>query len=386
MIVNERLGQYRTSTIGGETYRSYIPAALPPQPPIEVIALAPYLESAHQALAELKVATRIIPNVALLVYMYVRKEAVLSSQIEGTQSSLADLVLFENEQQPLVALDDVEEVSNYVSALNYAFQRMDEGLPLSLRLLKEAHGVLLSGARGMHKLPGEFRRSQNWIGGSCPGNALFVPPAPEDMMACLGDWELFLYEQKSGLPLLVKIGIAHVQFETIHPFLDGNGRLGRLLISILLRQYGFLDYPVLYLSLYLKRHRTLYYELLQRVRLQGDWEAWLRFFLEGVQRSALQGVLTAQKINTLFDVDKGSIAALGRVRFSAEKVFELFKKLPQLSVPVLVSSFGFHPSTARSALEALVGAGIAVEITAKKRDRVYVYKRYLMLLEEESMG
>lgn len=251
----------------GESYKAYVPPKLPPEPPVDLWQLYPYLEKATLALAELNSIYKIIPNPSLFLYLYVRKEALLSSQIEGTQSSFSDLMLFEHQQKPEVSLEDVEEVSNYVKAISYGLQRLKEDFPLSLRLIKEIHGVLLSGGRGASKLPGEFRRSQNWIGGTRPGNALFVPPPVDSLNQCLGDFENFLHDE--SLPVLIKAGIAHVQFETIHPFLDGNGRLGRLLIILLLCENGILDEPILYLSLYLKQNRHPYYELLQEVLFNG---------------------------------------------------------------------------------------------------------------------
>jgi len=376
-------GTYRSHTIGGETYQSYIPAPLPPQTPMDMTRLEASVQRAQQAVAELKTVTKIVPNVSLFIYMYVRKEALLSSQIEGTQSSFADLVLFESEQQPSVTIDDVEEVSNYVKAIHHGLQRMRTDMPLSLRLLKEMHAILLQGSRGTHKLPGHFRTSQNWIGGSRPGNALFVPPAPEDLMPCLSNFEKFLHDTTSGLPLLIKIGLIHVQFETIHPFLDGNGRLGRLLITLLLCHHELLTEPILYLSLYLKQNRLLYYEMLDRVRVNNDWESWLQFFLEGIYSTATKAQLTIHKINALFAADLITVQSLGRKKDSAQEVFVILQKLPQLSVPVLVKNYGFHPTTARSALIALTTAGVTTEITGKKRDRQYVYKNYMALLEDE---
>jgi cell filamentation protein, protein adenylyltransferase len=227
-----------------------------------------------------------LPDISLFIYAYVRKEAVLSSQIEGTQSSLSDLLLFENNEAPGVPMHDVQEVSNYVAAMNHGLDRIRSGFPLSLRLIREIHSVLLSKGRGAQKQPGEFRRTQNWIGGSRPGNAVFMPPPPESVVECMGSLELFLHEERSGLPLLIRAGFAHVQFETIHPFLDGNGRLGRLLITFLFCAGGAIQAPILYLSLYFKTHRAAYYDLLERVRLKGDWEAWLDFFLTGVKETA----------------------------------------------------------------------------------------------------
>ncbi len=383
MKTNNRRGTYTSHTVGQETYSTYTPSPLPPDPEINVAALQITLDRAQQALAELNVAARTIPNVSLFIYMYVRKEALLSSQIEGTQSSFADLLLFENDQQPSVTIDDVEEVSNYVHAIHYGLNRMRNGMPLSLRLIKEIHGILLQGTRGKYKMPGEFRTSQNWIGGSRPGNALFVPPSPEDLMNCLSDFEKFLHNKTTGLPLLIIIGLAHVQFETIHPFLDGNGRLGRLLITLLLSYHQILTEPVLFISLYLKQHRLVYYAMLERVRTHGDWEAWLDFFLDGVYLSATEAQLAAQKINALFAKDMSTIASMGRIKPSAQEVFTIFQKLPQLSVPILVKKYNFNPSTARQALTALAQAHIITEITGKKRDRVYLYKNYLALLEDE---
>jgi Fic family protein len=381
MSMSTRIGRLVKHTTRDEEYYTYIPALLQPSPPLDMSKIQPSFDRAQQALAELKVATAIIPNVSLFMYMYVRKEALLSSQIEGTQSSFSDLMLFENNQQPSVTIDDVEEVSNYVSAVKHGLRRMREGMPLSLRLIKEMHGILLQGTRGAQKMPGAFRTSQNWIGGSRPGTALFVPPSPEDLMDCLGAFENFLHDKKTGLAPLLRIGLAHVQFETIHPFLDGNGRIGRVLISLLLCHYGLLDEPVLYLSLYLKQNRLLYYDLLQRVREHGDWERWLEFFLDGVSATATQAILTAQKINVLFAADALTIESMGRIRFSVREVWEAFKKLPQLSVPILSTTFHMHPATARDALVALESAAIIREITGKKRDRVYVYTQYLDLLE-----
>jgi Fic family protein len=285
--MNQRVGTYITQKVPGESYKTYVPPKLPPEPLVDLGRLYPYLEKATLALAELNSICKTIPNPSLFIYMYVRKEALLSSQIEGTQSSFSDLMLFEHHQKPEVSLEDVEEVSNYVKAVSYGLQRLKEDFPLSLRLLKEIHGVLLSGGRGSSKLPGEFRRSQNWIGGTRPGNALFVPPPVDSLNQCLSDFENFLHDET--LPVLIKTGLAHVQFETIHPFLDGNGRLGRLLITLLLCANGMVDEPILYLSLYLKQNRQSYYELLQEVRSNGTWETWLEFFLEGVYSSAKAG-------------------------------------------------------------------------------------------------
>jgi Fic family protein len=378
--MNQRIGTYITQKVTGESYKAYVPPKLPPEPPMDLTQVYPYLEKATLALAELNSIHKIIPNTSLFIYMYVRKEALLSSQIEGTQSSFSDLMLFEHHLKPEVSLEDVEEVSNYVKAINFGLQRLKEDFPLSLRLIREIHGVLLSGSRGSGKLPGEFRRSQNWIGGTRPGNALFVPPPVEHLNQCLSDFENFLHDE--GLPVLIKAGLAHVQFETIHPFLDGNGRLGRLLITLLLCLGGMLDAPILYLSLYLKQNRHIYYELLQEVRTHGAWETWLEFFLEGIYKSAKQAISTARQINNLFDQDLSTIARLGRARFSCAQTLEYMKRLPQVTVPLLASELGMTAPTARSALNHMVELGIIEEVSGKKRDKVYVYRKYLDILEE----
>jgi Fic family protein len=378
--MNSRIGTYITQKIAGEPYKAYVPQKLPPEPPLDLTRLFPLLEKSISAVTELNSIHKSIPNASLFIYMDVRKEALLSSQIEGTQSSFSDLMLFEHHLKPKVSLEDVEEVSNYVKAIAYGLNRLREDFPLSLRLLREIHGVLLSGSRGSGKLPGEFRRSQNWIGGTRPGNAMFVPPPVEYLNQCLSDFEKFLHDD--GLPVLIKAGLAHVQFETIHPFLDGNGRLGRLLITLLLCHSGMLDEPILYLSLYLKKNRHLYYDLLQEVRLHGTWETWLEFFLEGVYKSAKQAIYTANLINNLFDQDQKKIATLGRARFSCEQILEYMKKLPQVTVPLLTSELGMTAPTARSALNYMLKLGILEEISGKKRNKTYVHRNYLDILEE----
>ena len=378
--MNKRLGTYVVQKNSGESYKAYIPAVLPPNPAINLALLYPHLERATLALAELNSMARAIPNISLFIYMYVRKEALLSSQIEGTQSSFSDLMLFEHHQKTEVSLEDVEEVSNYVKAIKYGLEQLKADFPLSLRLLRDIHGVLLAGGRGSSKLPGEIRRSQNWIGGTRPGNALFVPPPAEHLNQCLGDFELFLHD--ASLPVLVKAAIAHVQFETIHPFLDGNGRLGRLLITLLLCEGGLLDEPLLYLSLYLKQNRKLYYDLLQEVRLHGVWETWIEFFLDGVLKTAKQAVQTATDINTLFEHDLMKIASLGRARLSCERTLEHLKMLPQVTVSGLSNALGMSAPTARSALVHMMELGILKEVTGQKRHKIYVYRTYLTLLEE----
>lgn len=378
--MNNRIGTYVMQKVAIESFKAYIPACLPPSPPIDLAQLYAQLEKATLALAELNSIHKSIPNTGLFIYMYVRKEALLSSQIEGTQSSFSDLMLFENEQIPNVSVDDVEEVSNYVKAITYGLEQLKKDFPLSLRLLRDIHSVLLSGGRGSSKLPGEFRRTQNWIGGTRPGNALFVPPPVEYLDDVLSNFESFLHDD--SLPVLIRAGIAHVQFETIHPFLDGNGRLGRLLMTLLLCNSGMLDEPILYLSLYLKQNRQVYYDLLQEVRLNGTWETWLEFFLEGVCYSAKQAIQTAHGINKLFEDDHQKISSTGRSRFSCEKIHDYLKTLPQVTVQLIASELSMSPPTARASLNRLVALGIVEEVSAKQRDKVYVYRRYLHILEE----
>lgn len=378
--MTQRIGTYITQKIGEESYKAYLPPKLPPQPLLDLTKLYAYLEKATLALGQLNSLHKSIPNKALFIYMYVRKEALLSSQIEGTQSSFSDLMLFEHHQKAEVSLEDVEEVSNYVKAITYGLKKLKEDFPLSLRLLREIHAILLSGGRGSRKQPGEFRRSQNWIGGTRPGNALFVPPPVDHLNQCLSDFENFLHDD--GLPLLIKAGLIHVQFETIHPFLDGNGRLGRLLIPLLLCLGGMLDEPILYLSLYLKQNRHVYYDLLQEVRLQGTWETWLEFFLEGIYRTAKQATDAANLINNLFLQDEAKIETLGRARFSCLRILDYMKRLPQVSVPLLATELSLTAPTARSALNHMVKLGVLEECSGKKRDKVYIYRHYLNILEE----
>lgn len=379
---NQRLGRYAVSLKGGETVRAFIPPPLPPVPPIDLNPLQGLLEQANQALGRLDGLASALPDVGLLLYAYVRKEAVLSSQIEGTQSSLSDLLLFESEEAPGVPLEDVQEVSNYVAALDYGLRRLREGFPLSLRLLREIHGVLLSHGRGSDKEPGEFRRSQNWIGGTRPGNAAFVPPPPQHVMELMGQLELFLHAEHRELPLLVKAGLAHVQFETIHPFLDGNGRLGRLLIAFLLCAQGALRQPILYLSLYFKTHRQAYYDLLTRVRTHGDWEDWMAFFLDGVKSTSGQAVHAARRILDLMAADRKKMEALGRPAASVLRVHVHAQTHPILSIASAAKAMGISFPTAAAAVEHLQELGVLREITGRQRSRLFAYGSYLDILNE----
>ncbi|MDP3137941.1 MAG: Fic family protein, partial [Burkholderiaceae bacterium] len=322
------------------------------------------------------------PDPALFLYMYMRKEALLSSQIEGTQSSFSDLLLFEAEEAPGVPLDDVEEVSHYVGAMNHALDRLRGGFPLSLRLIRETHGILLSGGRGANKMPGEFRTSQNWIGGSRPGNAAFVPPPPNHVIECMGLLEKFLHDDPVRTPLLIKAALAHVQFETIHPFLDGNGRVGRLLITLLLCADGALAQPLLYLSLYFKTHRDAYYSLLQRVRNEGAWEDWLDFFLAGVIDTTEQATHSAQRILELFRGDRERVEKIGRASASALRLHQALQEKVILSIPSAAERLGLSQPTVTASMRHLEQLGIVRERTGRRRNRMYVYDAYLKILEE----
>ncbi len=376
-------GRYEVITVGGEQVRAFVPAPLPPEPPLAFEGkLQRSLESAVLALGRLDGVSALLPDKSLFLYAYVRKEAVLSSQIEGTQSSLSDLLLFELDEAPGVPLDDVVEVSNYVAALDHGLARLREGFPLSNRLIREIHGVLLSRGRGSGKDPGEFRRSQNWIGGTRPGTAAFVPPPHTAVPECMAALERFLHAADDGLPVLVRAALAHVEFETIHPFLDGNGRVGRLLITFLLCHAGVLREPLLYLSLYLKQNRATYYELLDRVRREGDWESWLAFFLAGVRETADGAVATAHRLSEMFAADRARIESRGRRAGSALRVHEAIKVRPIRSMPDVCGATGLSFPAASSGMELLVEERIARELTGKRRNRLFVYDRYLGILNE----
>lgn len=375
-------GRYEVTVAGGESVRAFVPLALPPQPELQTSnRLQALLEQAVLALGRLDGLSTLLPSRQIFLYTYVRKEAVLSSQIEGTQSSLSDLLLYEVQEAPGAPLDDVVEVSNYVAALEYGLARLKAGFPLSNRLIREIHGELLARGRGSDKDPGEFRRTQNWIGGSRPGNAVFVPPPPQEVGNCMSDLEKFLHAE-DGLPTLIRAALAHLQFETIHPFLDGNGRVGRLLVTLLLCQAGVLQEPLLYLSLYLKQHRAEYYDLLNRVRHDGDWEAWLEFFLLGVRETAEGAVATARRLLGLFEDDARRIEGEGRTANSALRVHATLQRRPVASLQEIQRVSGVSLPTANSAMASLVNLGITNEITGKKRNRVFAYTRYLEILGE----
>jgi Fic family protein len=380
MNVKERIGYYLKSSTVDEVYKTYIPKPLPPKPELQLAQIYPLLDRANIAIGRLDGMSNLLPDTDLFLYMYIRKEAVLSSQIEGTQSSLADLLMFENEGIPGVPEHDVIEVSNYVAALEYGLKRLKEGFPLCLRLFKEIHSVLLRKGRGNVKQPGEFRRSQNWIGGTRPGNAKFVPPPPEKIMQLLGDLEHFLHDEKNCLPTLIKAALVHVQFETIHPFLDGNGRLGRLLITLMLCADGLLNKPLLYLSLYFKTHRQQYYNYLQSVRETGDWESWIKFFLEGVTETAGQAIETAKNILQLFTKDRQKIESLGRPAASALIVHHYLEKHSITDIGKIAKHCNITIPTVTKSIQYLEELKIVREITGRERNKVYVYKKYLDIL------
>ncbi len=378
---NPRLGRFVETPVAGEVVRAFVPPPLPPAPPIDVLGLLDRLSLAERALGRLDGIMMLLPRQELFLYMYVRKEAVLSSQIEGTQSTLSDLLRFETEARAGQPFDDIREVSNYVDALMFGLERLHD-LPLSLRLIREIHAKLLQSGRGGSKSPGEFRRSQNWIGGTRPGNALFVPPPVSELDTCLDALERFIHEDQSRLPALIKAGLLHVQFETIHPFLDGNGRVGRLLVTLHLCANGVLRTPLLYLSLFLKAHRADYYRLLQEVREHGNWEAWLDFFLAGVAETANQAFDAATRIVALFRQDRERITAESDRAGSALRIHDLFQQNPFLSSNQLVRETGLSAPTVNAALADLERCGIVEEVTGRKRGRVFGYRRYLAILNE----
>ena len=383
--MERKIGQYVHCATAGETYRAYVPSPLPPDPPLAIDAdLLTLLEQANRALGRLDGIADLLPDRNLFLYQYVRREAVVSSQIEGTQSSLSDLLLFELAEAPGAPLDDVAEVSQYVAALDHGLKRLAGDFPLCLRLLREIHGVLLAHGRGAHKQPGEFRRSQNWLGGTRPGNAAFVPPPPERLAECLDALERFLHGDDGGLPVLVKTALAHVQFETIHPFLDGNGRLGRLLIILMLVDAGVLRQPLLYLSLYFKVHRLEYYDRLQRVRTHGDWEGWLGFYLKGVAETAQQAVDAARRLLGIFEQDRERIRGLGRIATSALEVHRHLQQRPVSRVAEAVAATGINRTTVTTVFRRLVELGMVRELPGRQRNRVFVYTACLDILSEDT--
>lgn len=391
MADDERItGRYVKCSPEEDSFWAFIPHPLPPDPPLRLDDdMCDLMEKANRALGRLDGVTSLLPDTYLFTYFYVRKEAVLSSQIEGTQSSLQELLLFEIDEAPGAPIDDVQEVSSYVKALDYGIQSIRDkaGLPLSLRLLRDMHGILLEQGRGSEKTPGEFRRSQNWVGGKKPSEATYVPPPLEYLNECLDVFEKFLYDQPVRTPVLIKAALAHVQFESIHPFQDGNGRLGRLLITLLLCSEEALREPMLYLSLYFKSHREEYYAQLQNVRQNGDWESWLKFFLTGVLETSQQAVSAAQQILGLFDKDRRRIATLGQQSHSVLRLHDVLTQRPVASINTMrtlleAKEMPLSEPTVYTAIKCLEQLGIVREVTGKERYRIYIYSEYLDILDE----
>jgi Fic family protein len=375
------MGRYVENVVAGETVRAFVPDPLPPREAIVFDgARQRLLDRATQALGQLESITQLLPEPGIFLYAYVRKEAVPSSQIEGTQSSLSDLLLYEADAMPCVPFDDVAEVSQYVAALEHGMARLEEGFPLCNRLLREMHEVLLSHGRGSCKQPGAFRRSQNWIGGTRPGNAYFVPPPPQEVEACMGDLERFMHDESVPYPALIKAAMVHVQLEKIHPFLDGNGRLGRLLVSFVLCHDGLLGKPLLYLSLYLKQHRSYYYDLLNRVWEEGEWEAWIDFFLEGVEQTALDAVERARRMRIIIEEDASRVGQAGRAAGSMLRLLHAMARRPLGSIKMLQEATGLSYPAVSSAVGKLQAMGILDETTHKERNRIFGYTRLLDVL------
>jgi len=373
-------GRFEVTACQGEQVRAFVPSPLPPVQGIEMTAARRrLLEDADAALAKLDGAALLLPEVDLFLYAYVRKEAVLSSQIEGTQSTLSDLMLFELDDLR-VPIDDVKEVSSYVAALEHGVERL-RSLPLGGRLIREMHAKLMAKGRGSEKDPGEFRRSQNWIGGARPSLAHYVPPPVHEVLPCLGELDKFIHAE-DDMPTLIRAALVHVQFESIHPFLDGNGRIGRLLVTLLLQQSGKLSRPLLYLSLYLKAHKAEYYRLLDRVRAEGDWEAWADFFLRGVAETAHSATLTARKLTDCYQEDLVKVQKLGHAGSKAVRALGGFRQRPMLDIKRVAAALGVSFPTAAKVVQLLVDQGILRETTGKARDRIFVYRRYLEILNE----
>ncbi len=369
-----------------EGYRAFEPVPLPPDPPLELLdsGLLGKLSAADAAVGRLDGLARSLPDADLFLAMYVRQEALLSSRIEGTECTLDDVLAFELDEAASVPALDVGEVVNYVAALHHGIELLEQ-LPLSNRLLREVHAVLLSEGRGSEKSPGEFRRTQNWIGppGASLAAATFVPPPPHLMEQAMADLERYLHDR--SLPVLLTAGLAHAQFETIHPFLDGNGRVGRLLVSLLLHERQVLTRPVLYLSTYLLRHRARYFEHLTAVREAGDWEAWVGFFLDGVLASAADAATTAERVHHLRETDRTAVTTTGGTANDLRLLDALYAQ-PLVNARWVEAHLDVSPTTANNMLERLGNAGVLRETTGKKRYRIYRYDRYVDLFEPASAG
>lgn len=378
-------GTYTPAIAGGVNCQAFIPNPLPPAPPLAIDnTLQQRLSDAQVALGRLDAISALLPAADLFLYSYIRKEAVMSSQIEGTQSSLNDLMLYEMEGVPGVPMDDVQEVSCYVSALTLGVQRIREGHPITIRLVRELHQALMTHGRGADKSPGDFRQNQVWLGAHRPDEAVFVPPPANRIAECWTEFERFINDLPETTEPVIKAALAHVQFETIHPFMDGNGRLGRLLIPLILVQAKILKEPLLYLSVFFKKHRQTYYDRLQQVRLTGDWENWVRFFADAVASTANQAVQTAQQLNELLQRDKARLLQLGRLAGSATQILEALFRNPVINIATLRQHTGITPATIGKALDAMEQQlGMVREVTGQKRNRIYGYTEYITLLNQE---
>ena len=366
----------------GRKFKAYLPPLLPLKPPIDIGKLTPKLERATHALDQLNGMNKLFPGTPAFLNSFIRQEAIQSSQIENIPASLSDLLLYEIGHVPEMLLDDAEEVSSYVAALAHGLARMENGFPLSQRLMREMHGTLLSTKRGINKDPGEYRRSQNWIGGPSLEHAKYVPPPATHVLDLMSNLERFIHDGHSDIPVLVQAGILHVQFEMIHPFMDGNGRLGRLLIILLLYERGFLKEPLLYLSLFFNAHRWEYYALLERVQTHGDWQLWLGFFLDGVLKTAKNATMTAMKLLDLFDKDQERIRSFGGSNKSTLRVHLEFQQQPFLTASLTADRAGISLPTARKAIRHLEDIGIVREVTGKPRNQIFIYEEYMKILME----
>jgi Fic family protein len=382
--MNRITGRYIVTTTLGETVKAFVPLALPPtKPNLDINDYVAQNQAAESSLARLSSVAGLVPSTEWLLYSAIRKEALLTSQIEGTQATLVDL--FDEEAGlTLTNADDVEEVTNYLRAFRYVREQLHrpKGLPVSTRLLCEAHRLLLNGARGINKQPGELRRSQNWIGGSRPGNAVFVPPPPEKLAGLLSDLESYIHQRKPLLPPLINIALVHAQFETIHPFLDGNGRIGRLLISILLESSGLQPAPLLYLSGYLKQHQQQYYQQLSDIRNKGDWEGWIKFFLDAIISAANDAEKSVVSIATLIAEDRKRVLAAAKATPATYRLFELLPTMPKFTVEHVRLALDTTFPTANAAVKVLCDIGISNEVTGLKKNRTFSYAAYIALLSK----
>ena len=382
--MNRVTGKYINTTVARETVRAFVPAPLPPKPALKIDNnMESLLSRARAGLAQLNLAAEMVPGKELFIYGFVRKEAILTSQIEGYQPTIVDLFSLETssrEPEP-----DLIEACNYLDALEYARRELSKsrGLPLSLRLLRQIHKRLMRGVRGAHKSPGNFRTSQNWIGGTRPGNAAFVPPPPDRLMPCLDSLEKYMHE-KNGIPDLIRIGLIHVQFETIHPFLDGNGRLGRLLIALLLEEWRILDSPLLYISLYFKRHRAEYYRLLSVVRETGDWEAWTTYFLEGVETTSIEASSAAKVLYGIIQRDRKLLLDSHEASIMAMRLLDQLPRHPIVTIQSTAGLLKTTKPTASKAISLLGELGILEEAATEKRPHKFEYKAYLDVLGRET--